>query len=219
MEGKEVRFGVGRMRPLRGFDDRHVDRRGQLLPRQHDARRRRGDARQHDVRRGEPGRHRARASTGCSCSRSSSVFIAGPHGRAHARVPRQEDPGARDEADRPVPDPDAARRPRVRRRRRCCWIRRRARSSTPGRTVSRRSRTRSRRRANNNGSAFGGLAGNTDWYNTTLGLAMLAGRFLLIVPALAIAGSLARKQTVPGVGRHVPDRHAALRRRCSPVSC
>jgi K+-transporting ATPase ATPase A chain len=50
---------------------------------------------------------------------------------------------------------------------------------------------------NNNGSAFGGLSGNTDWYNTTLGLAMLAGRFLLIVPALALAGSLARKQTVP----------------------
>jgi K+-transporting ATPase ATPase A chain len=51
--------------------------------------------------------------------------------------------------------------------------------------------------ANNNGSAFGGLTGNTDWYNTTLGLAMLGGRFLLIVPALALAGSLARKQTVP----------------------
>jgi K+-transporting ATPase ATPase A chain len=50
---------------------------------------------------------------------------------------------------------------------------------------------------NNNGSAFGGLTGNTDWYNTTLGLAMLGGRFLLIVPALALAGSLARKQTVP----------------------
>jgi K+-transporting ATPase ATPase A chain len=50
---------------------------------------------------------------------------------------------------------------------------------------------------NNNGSAFGGLTGNTDWYNTMLGLAMLAGRFLLIVPALAIAGALARKQRVP----------------------
>ncbi len=50
---------------------------------------------------------------------------------------------------------------------------------------------------NNNGSAFGGLAGNTDWYNTTLGLAMLAGRFLLIVPALALSGSLARKQPTP----------------------
>ena len=51
--------------------------------------------------------------------------------------------------------------------------------------------------SNNNGSAFGGLTGNTDWYNTTLGLAMLGGRFLLIVPLLAIAGSLARKQPVP----------------------
>ena len=51
--------------------------------------------------------------------------------------------------------------------------------------------------ANNNGSAFGGLTGNTDWYNTTLGLAMLGGRFLPIVIVLAIAGSLARKQTVP----------------------
>jgi K+-transporting ATPase ATPase A chain len=51
--------------------------------------------------------------------------------------------------------------------------------------------------ANNNGSAFGGLSGNTDWFNTTLGLAMLAGRFLPIVLVLAIAGSLARKQPVP----------------------
>jgi K+-transporting ATPase ATPase A chain len=51
--------------------------------------------------------------------------------------------------------------------------------------------------SNNNGSAFGGLTGNTDWYNTTLGLSMLVGRFVLIVPALALAGSLARKQTVP----------------------
>ncbi|MEO6989540.1 MAG: potassium-transporting ATPase subunit KdpA [Aquihabitans sp.] len=50
---------------------------------------------------------------------------------------------------------------------------------------------------NNNGSAFGGLNGNTDWYNTTLGLTMLVGRFLLIVPVLAIAGSLTRKQKVP----------------------
>jgi K+-transporting ATPase ATPase A chain len=51
--------------------------------------------------------------------------------------------------------------------------------------------------ANNNGSAFAGLTGNTDWFNTTLGLAMLVGRFVLIVPVLAIAGSLVRKQTVP----------------------
>ena len=51
--------------------------------------------------------------------------------------------------------------------------------------------------AANNGSAFGGLTGNTPWYNITLGLAMLMGRFLVIIPALAIAGSLAAKKTVP----------------------
>ncbi|MGH9232778.1 MAG: potassium-transporting ATPase subunit KdpA [Acidimicrobiales bacterium] len=50
---------------------------------------------------------------------------------------------------------------------------------------------------NNNGSAFGGLDATTDWYTTTLGIAMLAGRFLLIVPVLAIAGSLAAKQPAP----------------------
>ena len=42
----------------------------------------------------------------------------------------------------------------------------------------------------NNGSAFGGISANTPWYNVALGLAMLMGRFLMIVPALAIAGIL-----------------------------
>jgi K+-transporting ATPase ATPase A chain len=51
--------------------------------------------------------------------------------------------------------------------------------------------------AANNGSAFGGLTGNTRWFNVTLGIAMLAGRFLVIIPALAIAGSLVAKKTVP----------------------
>src|SRR5437899_876464 len=51
--------------------------------------------------------------------------------------------------------------------------------------------------SNNNGSAFGGLRGNTQWFNTTLGICFLIGRFFLMVPALAIAGSLGRKQTVP----------------------
>ncbi|TIM33711.1 MAG: potassium-transporting ATPase subunit KdpA [Mesorhizobium sp.] len=51
--------------------------------------------------------------------------------------------------------------------------------------------------AANNGSAFGGLTGNTPWYNITLGIGMLIGRFLVIIPALAIAGSLVAKKTVP----------------------
>ncbi|PTM98959.1 potassium-transporting ATPase subunit KdpA [Mycoplana dimorpha] len=49
----------------------------------------------------------------------------------------------------------------------------------------------------NNGSAFGGLNGNTPWYNTTLGIAMLLGRFAYAVPVLAIAGSVAAKTRVP----------------------
>jgi potassium-transporting ATPase potassium-binding subunit len=49
----------------------------------------------------------------------------------------------------------------------------------------------------NNGSAFGGFNGNTLWYNTTIGFAMLFGRFFAVIPILAIAGSLARKKFVP----------------------
>ncbi len=49
----------------------------------------------------------------------------------------------------------------------------------------------------NNGSAFAGLSANTPFWNTTLGLAMFIGRFLVIVPMLAVAGSLARKKIVP----------------------
>ncbi len=51
--------------------------------------------------------------------------------------------------------------------------------------------------AANNGSAFGGLTGNTPWYNVTLAIGMLMGRFLVIIPALAIASSLVAKKTVP----------------------
>jgi K+-transporting ATPase ATPase A chain len=63
--------------------------------------------------------------------------------------------------------------------------------------------------ANNNGSAFAGLSGDTDWYNATGALAMLAGRFFLIIPVLAIAGSLARKQAVPPSAGTLPT-HSPL---------
>ena len=49
----------------------------------------------------------------------------------------------------------------------------------------------------NNGSAFAGLTGNTPFYNITGGIAMLVGRFIMIIPAMAIAGSLAAKKSVP----------------------
>jgi potassium-transporting ATPase potassium-binding subunit len=51
--------------------------------------------------------------------------------------------------------------------------------------------------AGNNGSAFGGLTVNTLWYDMTIGFTMLAGRFLMIIPMLAIAGNLAGKKYVP----------------------
>jgi K+-transporting ATPase ATPase A chain len=51
--------------------------------------------------------------------------------------------------------------------------------------------------AGNNGSAFAGLSANTIFYNLTIGIAMLFGRFLMIVPTLAIAGSLVKKKLVP----------------------
>jgi K+-transporting ATPase ATPase A chain len=51
--------------------------------------------------------------------------------------------------------------------------------------------------AGNNGSAYGGLNANTPWYNVTLAITMLAGRFLMIVPAIGIAGSMLGKKVVP----------------------
>lgn len=61
--------------------------------------------------------------------------------------------------------------------------------------------------AANNGSAFGGLTANTPWYNTTLGIAMLLGRFAYIIPVLAIAGALVRKpRSAPSAGTFPTDR-------------
>jgi K+-transporting ATPase ATPase A chain len=51
--------------------------------------------------------------------------------------------------------------------------------------------------ANNNGSAFAGISANTQWYNTTLGITMLVGRYFVIIPVMAIGGSLVRKQAIP----------------------
>jgi K+-transporting ATPase ATPase A chain len=49
----------------------------------------------------------------------------------------------------------------------------------------------------NNGSAFAGISTNTCWYNTTIGSAMLLGRFFMIIPMLALAGSLGRRKIIP----------------------
>ena len=142
------------------------------------------------------------------------------HGRPNAGVPRQEDPGARDEAR-------GALHPRRAARRSSCSPASSVlldtvedvRSSIRARTVSPRSSYAFTSAANNNGSAFGGLTGNTDWYNTTLGLAMLVGPLPADDPGARDRGLAGRKQTGAGVGRHVPDRHAAVRRAARPASC
>jgi K+-transporting ATPase ATPase A chain len=56
----------------------------------------------------------------------------------------------------------------------------------------------------NNGSAFAGLSANTAWFNTTLGMAMLLGRFFMIVPILALAGNLAQKKHIPASEGSLP---------------
>ena len=70
------------------------------------------------------------------------------------------------------------------------------------RTASAKSCTRTPAATGNNGSAFAGISANTPWYNLTLGLAMLIGRFLFLIPLLAAAGSLARKKKYQSPAAH-----------------
>lgn len=63
--------------------------------------------------------------------------------------------------------------------------------------------------AGNNGSAFAGISANTPWYNLTIGIDMLIARFLFIIPALAIAGSLAGKKLIPVTSGTLPT-HGGL---------
>ncbi len=64
----------------------------------------------------------------------------------------------------------------------------------------------------NNGSAFAGLTGNIFFYNVTGAVAMFVGRFFMIVPAMAMAGSLAGKKSIPPSGRHAADHGRPVRR-------
>ena len=161
-----------------------------------------------------PGRDRRRHVRDARHRRDPRRLHRRPDGRPDAGVPRQEGRGLRDQ------DGDA-RRPR------------------PGRQHPRLHGDRERRcpegpagplnagphgfseilyafssQTGNNGSAFAGLTGNTPFYNVTGALAMLIGRYGMIVPILALAGSMAAKRRVaPSLG-HLPDD----RRRCS-ASC
>ena len=69
-----------------------------------------------------------------------------------------------------------------------------------------------------NGSAFAGLSANTPFYNLTLALAMFLGRFMVIVPVLAVAGSLAAQPSRPALDRYLADRWGAVSSASSLVS-
>ena len=148
-----------------------------------------------------------------------SVFIAGLMVGPHARVPGQEDPGGRDEADHALHPAHAGGGADLHRHLGGDGHVARRRSSTPGPHGLTEVTYAFTSAGNNNGSAFGGLTGNTDWYNTTLGLAMLCGRFLLIVPA-AGPGRLAGPQADrAAVERHLPDRTPRCSSACWSASC
>ena len=60
--------------------------------------------------------------------------------------------------------------------------------------------------ANSNGSAFAGISANTQWFNTAMGIVYWVGRYILIIPVLALGGSIVRKQVAPaGVGTFRTD--------------
>jgi K+-transporting ATPase ATPase A chain len=125
-----------------------------------------------------------------------SVFIAGPDGRPHARVPGQEDRGQGDEAGHAL-------HPHLP----LIILGFSAWSAVAGYGTSSLNNAGPHglseilyaysSGAGNNGSAFAGLNANTPWWDTTLGLTMLFGRFFMIVPVMAIAGSMRGKRTVP----------------------
>ena len=70
----------------------------------------------------------------------------------------------------------------------------------------------------NNGSAFAGISANTPWYNLTIGLAMLIGRFLFMVPLLAVAGSLAARRQIPVTSGTLPT-HGRCSSGCWSAPC
>ena len=214
MEGKEVRFGIANsalwatattaasngsvnamhdsFTPLGGLVPMWLiaARRGRL-------RRRRLGALRHAHLRDRRGLHRR------------------PDGRAHAGVPRQEDRGLRDEDGvARHPDPGGGRSCSAPRS--PAWCRRaRRRSATPARTASARSSTRSRPAPTTTARPSRGLTVSGHVLRDRDRDRMFVGRYWLIVPMLAIAGSLAAQEERAGDGGHAADARAAVRRRCS----
>ena len=205
-----------RLRALRRVDDRHLDGRGQRRPRQLHAARRRRPARQHDARRGDA-RRRRRGPVRDADLRAPRRLPRRPDGRADPGVPRQEDPGGRDEARRPLhPDRAHARARLLRRLRR----------SRPGQGVdpqpgaARALGDRLRLHVGVEQQRLG--LRRPDRQHRLVQHDARAGDARRPLPAdrdRARDRRHARAQAArPGDRRHLPDRHAALRRAAASPS-
>ena len=203
--------------------DRRLERLGQLGARLLHRRRRRGSPGQHADRRGDLRRGRLRPLRDAAV-RPARRLHRRPDGRPHARVPGQEDRGEGDQA-RDDRDP---RRPAARARadggRDLDQVRRASRSTTTGPQGFSETLYAYGSQANNNGSAFAGFTGfvqpnapgNVGSFGITFadllgGFAMLIGRFVPLLAALAVAGSLAGKRIAPAGPGHPADRQRDVR--------
>ena len=212
MEGKETALRHRRLGALRGRHDTDLHRRGQLLPRLVHRLRRRHDDAGHAARRDRPRRRRLR-----SLRHADHGGHRGLHRRSHGRpdpgVPGQEDRHPGDEVRLLLPPRSPRRSCSASPPRPWPCPPRATRCSNAGPHGFSEVLYAFTSAANNNGSAFAGLAADTPWFNTTLGIAMLLGRFLPIVLVLALAGSLAEQRPRPRHHRHPPHPQAALHRR------
>ena len=211
MEGKEVALRHRQLGAVRHGHHRRELRRGERHARFVHADRRHGAARQHHARRSDLRRRRRRHVRHADLRRAGGVHRRAD-GRPHAGIPRQEDRGVRRE------DGDAG---RARVPARSSWCSPASRSVSPDfgtsssgnpvRTACPKSSTPTRRAPATTARRSPASPPTRTWYNTTLGIAMLVGRFLIIIPMLALAGNLARKKHGAAVARHLPGDDAAVR--------
>ena len=197
MEGKEVRFGIAGLRAVRRHHHGGLLRRRQLHARQLHRARRHDPAHQHRARR-DHHRRRRRRPLRHAAVRHPRDLRRRPDGRSHARVCRQEDRGQGSQdghARHPDPAADvssAGRRWPPSTRRRCPQLA----NARTARLLGDALRSTRRARATTARPSPASSA-NTLFFNITGAVAMFVGRFWMIIPAMAIAGSLAAKKTIP----------------------
>ena len=219
MEGKEVRFGIVQLDAVRHGDDRRQLRRRQQHARQLHADRRAGAALQHPDRRGDL-RRRRRGPVRDAALRDSRGLHRRADGGTDARIPRQEDRAEGSEDGDARAHRHGGQHPGVHRDQRGHPVRQGRLLEPAGPAIANFNNAAAHgfsemlyaysSATGNNGSAFAGISANTPWYNVTIGLATIIGRFLFLLPLLAVAGSLAAKKRVPVTSGHAADRRRSV---------